>query len=507
MNHNFTYKRASGILAHISSLPSPYGIGDIGFSSYRFIDFLKTSGQGYWQILPTNPTSQIFDNSPYMSVSAFAGSPLLISPELIAERGWLDESELKQPEHVSPHLTNYTAVTQYKEELLRTAFKRFSLDMNDEYIDFCGATSWLDDYALFMTLKSVFKGNPWSLWPNDLAKHHPTSLTKAKNQFPRLFEYYRFEQFVFFSQWSLLKSYAQKNNIRLIGDIPIYIGLDSADVWANQDLFELDPATRNPLRVSGVPPDYFSRKGQHWGNPLYRWNSKDPLIRQNLLEWWIDRFSAVFDQVDCARIDHFRGFESFWAIPDGEKTAINGTWVKGPGSAFFKKIQKRIGPLDIIAEDLGEITEKVIKLRETTGYPGMKVLQFGFDGNPDNPFLPHNYTTSNCVVYTGTHDNDTTLGWYLSSHLDDPLRSKVKKMANRVHGDASPIHEDMIYLAYSSIASLAIIPLQDLLGFGSDCRMNIPGVAAGNWKWRCSAEFLTEERASWLKTMTERFGR
>lgn len=502
-----TQKRASGILAHISSLPSPYGIGDIGTSACRFIDFLKESGQKYWQILPTGPTSLIFDSSPYMSTSAFAGSPLLISPELLAEKELLKRSELETSNKFNPFLTNFQQVTAYKQKLLNLAFTRFQPSSGQSYTLFCRQTDWLDDYALFMTLKNVFQGKPWYQWPRDLAGRSPSSLQAARKQYEQQYNYYAFEQFLFYSQWSILKNYAADNQIRIIGDIPIYISLDSADVWSHQELFEINQRTLKPLRVSGVPPDYFSKTGQRWGNPLYRWNSKSADIREGLLKWWSNRFKAVFELVDVARIDHFRGFESYWAIPESEDTAVKGTWVKGPGSLFFKKVHERLGQLDIIAEDLGEITDDVHKLRDRSGFPGMKVLQFAFDGNPGNPFLPYNFSTPNCVVYTGTHDNDTTLGWFMSENLDDELRRTIKKMANRDLHDYSSIHEDLIYLALSSTANLAIIPLQDILGFGGDCRMNTPGIPTGNWKWRCAPEFLSDERTNWLKEITTRFGR
>ncbi len=502
-----TQKRASGILAHITSLPSPYGIGDIGPSSWSFLNFLAESGQKYWQILPTGPTSLIFDSSPYMSSSAFAGSALLISPQLLAESRLLESSELPPAERFSPYLADFRAVADYKQNLLRLAFTRFPKAPRIDYRLFLEQTGWLDDYALFMTLKSVHDQKPWYQWPRELAAHSPAALKKIRSTYEQQYKYYLFEQFIFYSQWEKLKQYAAYQGIRIIGDIPIYLGLDSADVWSQQELFELDPKSLKPLRVSGVPPDYFSETGQRWGNPLYRWDSRDKRIQEQLLAWWCERFKAVFTLVDVARIDHFRGFESYWAIPESEKTAVKGTWLKGPGAPFFEKIRARLGRLDIIAEDLGEITEEVVKLREATGYPGMKVLQFAFDGTPDNPFLPHNFATPNCIAYTGTHDNDTTLGWFLSANLDDRTRSNIRKTANRNLHDDSPVHEDLIYLALSSTARLTIFPLQDVLGFGSDCRMNTPGVAEGNWKWRCAPEFLSQERAGWLKEATRRFNR
>jgi 4-alpha-glucanotransferase len=358
-----------------------------------------------------------------------------------------------------------------------------------------------------MCLKEIHHNLPWTEWPDKLARRVPSVLASAEKKYRSRIGFYLFEQYVFFRQWAELKKQAASKGIRIIGDIPIYVALDSADVWAHQDIFEIDPKSLEPLRVSGVPPDYFSETGQLWGNPLYRWNSGDPVTEEALLGWWTHRFKAMFDLVDVARVDHFRGFQAYWAVPAEEETALNGSWEPGPGPLFFEKIYKSLGELRIIAEDLGEISAEVIKLRDKLGFPGMKVLQFAFDGDPGNPFLPHNYTNPNCVVYTGTHDNDTTLGWFLSNQLNEELRATVKRFANREMHDASPIHQDLIYLALSSTASLAVLPLQDLLGFGSDCRMNIPGVAEGNWRWRCAEEFLTSELADQVKELSRRFGR
>lgn len=500
-------ERSCGLLAAISSLPGQYGIGDIGSSAMSFIDFLREAGQKYWQILPTVPTSLFFDSSPYMSTSAFAGSPLLVAPDSLYELGLLDKKDLTHRHKFSPYLTNYRQVDEFKNHLLKKSYQAFSADKDRHYGQFISRTPWLNDFALFMSLKEVYQNRSWCEWPDDLARREPAALAEAEERYQERIEYYYFEQYLFFRQWSELKKYAHQKEIRIIGDIPIYVGLDSCDVWANQDIFEIDPDTLKPLRVSGVPPDYFSKTGQLWGNPLYHWNSSDRRIEKSLLDWWIQRFRAVLDMVDVARVDHFRGFQAYWAVPATEETAVNGSWVAGPGSTFFEKIYTRLGALPIIAEDLGEISPDVIKLRDMLGFPGMKVLQFAFDGNPQNPFLPYNYTTPNCVVYTGTHDNDTTLGWFLSEQLTEPMREEIKMFANRIQHDVSPIHHDLIYLAISSVASLAIIPLQDLLGFGSDCRMNIPGVAEGNWRWRCQQKYLDAELAEYLKLLCHRFGR
>lgn len=502
-----TEKRRSGLLAHVSSLPSPYGIGDIGPSSWDFLDFLSDSGQTCWQFLPLNPTNCLFDNSPYMSTAALAGSPLLISPDLLLRDGLISRISLEDHPIFSPYFTEYEKVEAYKKRILLDAFKNFKPENDSGFKNFCNQHKWLEDYSLFMSLKSFYGDIGWFDWPENAALRTPATLAELQEQHIRSILYFKFEQFIFYNQWKELRQKARKNEILLFGDIPIYVGLDSVDVWAHQEIFTLDHETKMPTEVSGVPPDYFSDTGQKWGNPLYRWNTKSHVIQEKLSDWWTQRFKAQYELVDIARIDHFRGFESYWAIPAENDDATKGNWIKGPGAQFFKKMFDRLGPLNIIAEDLGIISEEVHNLRDELGFPGMKVLQFGFDGDPGNDFLPHNYTTPNCVVYTGTHDNDTTVGWFLSDKLDDPLRDTVKKMANREMHDHSPIHHDFIYLALSSTAALAIIPLQDVLGFGSDCRINTPGKPDGNWRWRCAPEYLSAENASLLKHLSKRFHR
>ncbi len=499
--------RSSGILAHITSLPSPFGIGDIGPSSYEFIDFLVDCGQTYWQFLPTGPTNEYFDNSPYMSTSAFAGSPLLISPELLFQEGLISQSELDSRPAFSPYSTEYGKVRRYKNNLLRQAYKQFKPDTCHEYATFINAATWLDEYVTFMTLKDLYGNIGWFDWPHEIATYKQAALQSILLNNSARVNYYRFEQFEFFRQLQLLRQYASEQNIYLIGDLPIYVSYDSVDVWAHQSIFSLDRATLRPIRVSGVPPDYFSNTGQRWGNPLYDWHNREPGVQNELLNWWSARLSNLFDQVDISRIDHFRGFESYWTIPEENVTAIDGEWVKGPGADFFRKINKKLGMLNIVAEDLGIITPEVESLRNELGFPGMKVLQFAFDGKSDNSFLPHNFQSPQCIVYTGTHDNDTTVGWYLSDKMDDNLRTTIKNMANRSLHDQNSIHHDLMYLAQSSIAMLCIFPLQDVLGFGNDCKMNSPGTPVGNWRWRCAKEFLTPEVAEQMKTSTNLFGR
>jgi len=507
MKNFLTNQRASGILAHITSLPSPFGIGDIGPSALAFIQFLHESGQSYWQFLPIGPTNPIFDNSPYMSTSAFAGSPLLISPEILYEHNLIGRQDLEDHPDFSPYSADFPKVISYKKSLMKKAFSNFSPSKEKGFGSFLKQTAWLDDYALYMALKEKYSQTSWNTWPKEAASHDLKALAPIKKHERKIIDYYYFEQFEFFRQWQALHNYAGKQNIRLFGDLPIYVGFDSVDVWANQDIFTIDSKNLSPTSIAGVPPDYFSKTGQRWGNPLYRWNSDAPSIQKNLLDWWTQRFANVFTFFDVVRIDHFRGFESYWSIPAEEKTAEKGRWLQGPGKSFFLEIFARLGRLDIVAEDLGEITPAVVKLKNSLGFPGMKILQFAFDKNPDNSFLPFNFKTSNCVVYTGTHDNDTTVGWFLSDKLDDTDRSLIKYFANRDVNDTRGIEQDLIYLALSSTAALAITPLQDILGFGSDCRMNIPSTKSGNWRWRCAPDFLTSQVSSHLKFITELFGR
>lgn len=500
-------RRASGILAHISSLPSPHGIGDIGLSSYNFISFLKDAGQTLWQFLPTGPTNPIFDNSPYMSTSAFAGSPLLISLDLLVTEGLLQKHEIEVPQF-SEYRTAYKDVATFKNNCLQLAFRNFdSTTGNSAFKVFKQSTAWLEDFCLFMTLKEVFQQKGWFDWPQEFAHRDKAAMDEIAERYAERMDFFAFEQFVFFDQWQKLRKMATDMEIRLIGDIPIYVGWDSADVWANQSIFALDRKTLRPTEVAGVPPDYFSETGQRWGNPLYRWNTTDKLVEKQLYSWWTERFRTLFQTVDIARVDHFRGFESYWSIPARHKTAKNGKWIKGPGIHFFEEIYKRLGPLHIIAEDLGEITPEVLALRDALDFPGMKILQFAFDGNRENSFLPFNFETPNSVIYTGTHDNDTTVGWFLSDRLTEATRREIRKYCNHGRDNDSEIHRDLIYLALSSISLYAVFPLQDILGFGNDCKMNSPGSREDNWAWRCAPRFLTGDISKWLRDQCELFGR
>jgi 4-alpha-glucanotransferase len=500
-------KRGSGILLHLSSLPSSYGIGDLGSGASQFIDFLSESGQGWWQFLPIGPTSSVFYNSPYMSRSVFAGNPLFIAPDKLLASGLLSTKDLTGKPEFSEFLVDYEQVSIFKKYLLQTASKNFINSGNViEFETFCNnQKSWLDDFALFMALREENLLKPWNKWSPSIACRQKKSLIESSQRLKEELQYHKVVQYLFFNQWQELRTYARTKGISLIGDIPIYVGYDSVDVWANQQLFKLNAKTLQPEKVAGVPPDYFSETGQRWGNPVYKWRLAGRKANEQLNSWWTKRFRHIFAMMDMIRIDHFRGFESYWEIPAKEETAVNGHWVKGPGKTFFEKITKEIGNLPIIAEDLGVITPEVHKMRESLGYPGMKVIQFAFESDEKNPYLPHNFKQTNIVIYTGTHDNNTTLGWFLSNRLPESARNRIHQYIDNV--DETQISWKFIQLAMSSIADLAIIPLQDILGFGEDCRMNTPGTGEGNWQWRCAPHSLNKDTAQRLHYLTGFYNR
>jgi 4-alpha-glucanotransferase len=495
-------KRTSGILLHLTSLPGGHGIGDLGAGAYRFIDFLAASGQSCWQFLPTGPTSTAFGNSPYMCRSVFAGNPLFINLDLLVIDNYLAAEDLGDGSGFSQYVADYERVTSFKNTLLNKAFRNFTKSgPSSDFELFCHKhQKWLDDYALFMTFREVFQAKPWYEWPDYAARRDTKTLSQFTAKHADKLLYYKFVQFVFFSQWQKVHDYAHAKNIFLIGDIPIYVALDSADVWSNQELFKIDAQTLEPLQVAGVPPDYFSETGQRWGNPVYKWKTDNGKINKQLYDWWLERFRLIFSMMDMVKIDHFRGFEAFWEIPAGEKTAINGKWVKGPGKSFFTAIKAKLKELPIIAEDLGVITPPVEKIRDQLGFPGMRVLQFAFESDERNPYLPHNFAQRNTIVYTGTHDNNTTLGWFMGDKLSEATRNRIRRYLNSY--DDSRISWELTRLAISSIAALAIIPLQDILGFGADCQMNKPGTQSDNWRWRCAPRFLNEEVEQRLLDMT-----
>lgn len=506
--------RSSGVLAHISSLPSPYGIGDLGEATLNFLTFLQKSEQSYWQILPTTPTLEYFDNSPYMSVSAFAGNPLFISPSSLAADDFISNKELESAPQCSDYFVEFNKVIQWKKKLLQSASTNFynNQELNathqDDFQKFKQTTSsWLLDYCTFMTAKEVFGDISWNKWPEDIALRNKKALEVFAIENKEKIRYYAVEQFLFAKQWHTMKQIAETKGIQIFGDIPMYVSFDSVDVWSNRTLFVLDSESLNPTHIAGVPPDYFSETGQRWGNPLYDWQNKSPTIRKKLYDWWGQRLEHTFSMIDITRIDHFRGFDSYWSIPEESETATTGEWLPGPGILFFEAMKKRIKKMNIVAEDLGIITPEVHKLREDTGLPGMKVLLFAFDGDPKNAFLPHNYTSTNFIVYTGTHDNNTAVGWFFDENRTDDQRRLVKSYTNGDLYDHQNVHRDIIYLAMSSISSLAILPLQDILGFGDDCRMNTPGQPENNWRWRCADHYLSDDLREWLKEITLRFSR
>ena len=491
--------RASGILLHITSLPGPYGIGELGPSSIApFLDFLEEAGQGYWQFLPLGPTSRVHGHSPYMSSSAFAGNPLFVSTELLVEQGLLEPGDVADLPGFSEYQVLFGPVVEFKKKVLEKAFSRFKRLGGQEREGLQGfreSSPWLRDYALFQALKQRFGQRPWYRWPRELATRVPEALSRAEAELEEEVLFHEFVQYLFQVHWQGLRAEAKARGIRLIGDIPIYVGLDSADVWANQECFHIDPETLRPTYVAGVPPDYFSKTGQLWGNPIYRWKVKGR-VNEALYTWWRRRFERLSGLVDVVRIDHFRGFEAYWRVPAREKTAVRGRWVKGPGRGFFARMAGALQGLGLMAEDLGVITPEVVALRDSLGLPGMKVLQFAFDSDEKNPYLPHNFETTNCVVYTGTHDNDTTLGWYMDPGVRPESKARARRYAN---SDGTRIHWDFIRMAYSSVAALAVIPIQDVLGFGSDCRMNRPSTREGNWTWRLSPRFLALDTARALR--------
>ncbi|MFH1295836.1 MAG: 4-alpha-glucanotransferase [Bacteroidota bacterium] len=491
--------RASGILLHPTSLPGKFGIGALGKAAFDFIDFLELSRQRYWQILPLGPTG--FADSPYQCYSAHAGNPNLIDLEVLVKERLLTMEDLSDFPAFDDGLVNFDRVQKARRPLLYKAFKNFS-DIQDptvklKYRNFLKENyAWLNDYALFLAVKHHLDFKPWYDWEEPIKQRHPDALKQYQELVGEEIETHKFTQYLFFRQWTSVKEYAHKHSIRIIGDIPLYISPDSVDAWTNTGLFEYD-VNLNPIRVGGVPPDYFSETGQLWGNPLFRWGDQ----KEELFRWWADRIRSNLDLFDILRIDHFRGFAGFWAIPYGEKTAVKGKWIDGPGKAFFTAMLERFGKLPLIAEDLGVITPDVVTLRDEFGFPGMKILQFAFDSEEANDYLPFNFTR-NCIVYTGTHDNDTTRGWFASASEED--REYVLEYLNTGGED---IHWDLIRLAWSSVANTAIVPMQDLLGLGSEGRMNIPGTTVNNWRWRAKSMDFTEELATQLAKLTILYGR
>ena len=488
------FPRSSGILLHPTSLPGRYGLGDLGEYAFRFVDYLVETGQSAWQILPLGPTS--YGDSPYQCLSAFAGNTNLISIDKLVESGWLTADDVADVPDFPTHTVDYGPVIEYHNDMLDKAYEGFKQNVTPEqqqsYDDwFEQNTYWLEDWGLYIALKESYDGKAWVEWEKEHALSDPNALKKARTDLAERINAHYFRQWVFHQHWYAIKDYANTRGIRLIGDIPIFVAHDSSDVWANRDRFFLDEKG-NPTVVAGVPPDYFSPTGQRWGNPLYRWD----VMEKQGYSWWISRMQATLGLVDLVRIDHFRAFEDYWEIPADEPTAVKGKWIKGPNVKFFAVLEEALGELPIIAEDLGDITEAVINMRDKLGLPGMKVIQFAW-GDPKNPFLPHNHIT-NCVVYTGTHDNNTTFGWY-SEEASDHNRNFI---ADYLGHPVTEPHWTFIRMAMRSPAHTCVTPMQDILGYGSDTRMNTPGKQGGNWAWRFTADKFDDPAKERLAHLT-----
>lgn len=488
--------RASGVLLHVTSLPSPYGIGDLGSSAFSWIDRLHSAGQRWWQVLPLGPTG--YGNSPYQPISSFAANPALISPDSLISEGLLKTADC-QAEFPSDAV-DYDAVIPFKTRLLEIAWTNFKAgarkDLRAAYEEFRSQQEhWLDDYALFEALKSKYHGEPYLEWPEEFVQRRSDALTQARRELADQVNQVCFAQFLLFQQTDQLKDYAHSKGVRLIGDLPFFVSPDSSDVWAHPELFLLDDR-RHPRFVAGVPPDYFSAEGQLWGNPVYNWD----VLRTTGYRLSIDRLRALLAHVDVVRLDHFRGFAAAWHVPASAPTAQSGQWVQGPGSAFFEASKKEFSSLPFIAEDLGFITSDVYALRDQFQLPGIRILQFAFDGHSDNPYLPNNFVT-NTVVYTGTHDNAPTREWY--EQLPEYQRQNLWNYLKRAPGTSDDAAPSLVNLAWSSSAALAIAPLQDLLNLGAESRMNIPGRASGNWRWRCPNDIKLSPAFLWLRELTE----
>jgi 4-alpha-glucanotransferase len=488
--------RASGILLHVTSLPSPYGIGDVGPAAVAWIDRLHEAGQRWWQALPLGPTG--YGDSPYQSPSSFAGNTLLISPDWLVEDGLLRASDCAN-RSFSATKVDFDAVKQFKYALVETAARNFSAgareDLRPAYETFGqNQAHWLDDYALFRALKERYRGAPYLDWPEELVRRAPAALGRTRRELATQIDQVRFGQFLLFRQGARTKAHAHARGIRLIGDLPFFVSPDSSDVWANPELFLLD-STGRPRVVGGVPPDYFSAQGQRWGNPIYDWDA----LAARGYDWCINRVRALFTHVDAIRLDHFRGFAAAWHIPAAAPTAQSGRWMPGPGADFFGAVEKALGSLPFVAEDLGLITPDVSALRDAFHLPTTRVLQFAFDGHSDNPHLPANYV-ANTVVYTGTHDNPTTRGWY--EDLPDTERGNLWRCLKRVGDTSAEAAPALLHLAWSSVAGLAIAPLQDVLNLGNEARMNQPGSAEGNWRWRATDEMLSASALESLRDLT-----
>ncbi len=489
--------RASGILLPVSSIPSAYGIGSFSKEAYEFVDFLEKAGQSYWQILPLGPTG--YGDSPYQSFSTFAGNPYYIDFEELIEEGLLTKEQCEECDWGgSEAYVDYEKIYKSRFRVLKEAFDNSRLGDNEDFQAFVAENAfWLSDYSLYMAVKDSYKGKSWSEWDGDIRLRKPEAIEKYAEKLKEEILFYEFQQYLFDTQWRKLKKYANDKGVKIIGDIPIYVALDSADTWANPELFQLDE-NRRPTGVAGCPPDAFSATGQRWGNPLYKWDYH----KETEYAWWIQRISYCYKLYDVVRIDHFRGFDEYYNIPFGDTTAEFGRWEKGPGYDLFKVMKKKIGNKPVIAEDLGFLTPTVNQLLKKSGYPGMKVLQFAFDSREESDYLPHNYT-ANSVVYTGTHDNDTTVGWYQTISRRD--RSFARKYLNIKTG--RELEWNFIRAALGSVSDTAVIPMQDYLGLGSEARINVPSTLGTNWKWRMTKGQIPEGLAEKIYDLCKLYGR
>ena len=491
--------RRNGMLLPIASLPSPYGIGGFSKEAYEFIDLLEETGQKLWQILPLGPTS--YGDSPYQSFSTFAGNPYFIDLDTLAEKGWLTKEACEASDYGdNESYIDYGRIYNSRFVLLKQAFLNSDILSDEKFTEFCKANQhWLPDYALYMALKNQNDGKSWIEWEEEIRLRKPEAVECYKKELEEECNFYEFLQYEFHEQWTKVKEYAHKKGIQIVGDVPIYVAFDSADTWANPELFQLDEKNL-PLGVAGCPPDAFSATGQLWGNPLYNW----AYHKKTGYDWWLKRIAYCFDLYDIVRIDHFRGFDEYYSIPYGDETAVNGHWEKGPGMDLFDTVKEKLGELDIIAEDLGFLTESVFQLLKDSGYPGMKVLQFAFDPSEDSDYLTYKYQR-NCVVYTGTHDNDTTAGWF--EKLSDGDREVALRYMNSFYTPKEEQHWDLIALAMRSTADTCIIPVQDFLGLGSEARINMPSTLGDNWKWRMTKGAFSEELKEKIRRMTKLYGR
>ena len=491
--------RRNGMLLPIASLPSPYGIGGFSKEAYEFIDLLEETGQKLWQILPLGPTS--YGDSPYQSFSTFAGNPYFIDLDTLVEKGWLTKEACEASDYGdNESYIDYGRIYNSRFILLKQAFLNSDILSDEKFTEFCKDNQhWLPDYALYMALKNQNDGKSWIEWEEEIRLRKPEAVECYKRELEEECNFYKFLQYEFHEQWTKVKEYAHKKGIQIVGDVPIYVAFDSADTWANPELFQLDEKNL-PLGVAGCPPDAFSATGQLWGNPLYNWTYH----KKTGYEWWLKRIAYCFELYDIVRIDHFRGFDEYYSIPYGDETAVNGHWEKGPGMDLFNTVKEKLGELDIIAEDLGFLTESVFQLLKDSGYPGMKVLQFAFEPSEDSDYLTYKYQR-NCVVYTGTHDNDTTAGWF--EKLSDGDRDVALRYMNSFYTPKEEQHWDLIALAMRSIADTCIIPVQDFLGLGSEARINMPSTLGDNWKWRMTKGAFSEELKEKIRRMTKLYGR